>query len=83
MTNPLELLKKQLEYTLSRTHTSEDYVEALRDAINACNLGSVAALEQWMQSWVTPKYLEYKSGDPYVKGVEFVKQEWYKIVGMF
>ena len=37
MKSPLELLKKQLEYTFSRTHTSEDYVETLRDAVNACN----------------------------------------------
>jgi len=48
MTNPLEILKTQLEKALDETSETEDFKESLRDAINACNLNSVAALEQWL-----------------------------------
>ena len=82
MTNPLGLLKTQLQHEFTKTHTSEDYVQALSDGIYGCDLG-VTALETWMNSWITPSYLNHKSEKDYVRGVEFVEQQWHQITGMF
>lgn len=84
MTNPLEILKTQLEKALNETTEPEDFKEALRDAINACNLNSVAALEQWVGVWVqTDLHILTESEIEYQDGVEFVEEKWHRITGMF
>lgn len=86
MTNPPEILKTQLEKALDETSETEDFKEALRDAINACNLNSVAALEEWAFSWTNYENLApaYEEGDyQYLRGVQFVEEKWHAITGMF
>ena len=85
--NPLDLLKERLQTTLNESTESEDFKEALFDAIYACNL-STTALEQFIGSWVAPdaptiySQLDYRDVR-YACGVIFVESEWYKITGMF
>lgn len=84
MTNILEILKTQLEKALNETTEPEDFKESLRDAINACNLNSVAALEQWVGVWVqTDLHLLTEREIEYQDGVEFVEEKWHQITGMF
>lgn len=84
MTNPLEILKTQLEKALDETSETEDFKESLRDAINACNLNSVAALETWFHIWTEglPFTLE-EDEIQYQQGVQFVEEKWHAITGMF
>lgn len=82
--NPLDLLKTQLQNALNELTESEDFKEALRDAINACNLNSVAALEQSLNSWTQSYVLITKEADKqYYDGVSFVEDKWHQITGMF
>lgn len=86
MTNPLEILKTQLDKALDETSETEDFKEALRDAINACNLNSVVALEEWIFSWTNYENLApaYEEADyQYLRGVQFVEEKWHAITGMF
>lgn len=86
MTNPLEILKTQLEKALDETSETEDFKEALRDAINACNLNSVAALEEWVFSWAGEENLTKIYGESdyqYLRGVFLVEEKWHAITGMF
>ena len=84
MTNPLEILKTHLEKALDETSETEDFKEALRDAINACNLNSVAALEQWLSVWTeTDSHVLTENEIQYQQGVQFVEEKWYAITGMF
>lgn len=85
--NPLELLKERLQTVLNESTESEDFKEALFDAIYACNL-STTGLEQFIGSWVLPdaltidRQLDY-CDIRYTCGVVFVEEEWHKITGMF
>jgi len=84
MTNPLEILKTQLEKALDETSETEDFKEALRDAVNACNLNSVAALEQWLNPWTYAYALITEESEKnYYNGVQFVEEKWHAITGMF
>lgn len=86
MTNPLEILKTQLEKALDEINETEDFKEALRDAINACNLNSVAALEEWLFSWTgeeNPTTIYGESDYQYLRGVFSVEEKWNAITGMF
>lgn len=80
--NPLNILKTQLQNALNESTENEDYKSALSDAVYGCDLG-VTALEQWIQSWITPRHLGHNTGDQYIKGVEFVEDKWHQITGMF
>lgn len=82
--NPLDLLKTQLQNALNESTESEDFNDALSDAIYGCDL-SIKALETWMMSWIAPNYLEYISYEQnqYIQGVKFVEDKWYQITGMF
>ena len=85
--NPLQQLKERLQIVLNESTESEDFKEALSDAIYACNL-STTALEQFIGSWVAPdvstidRQLDYRDVR-YACGVAFVEEEWHKITGMF
>lgn len=81
MTNALEILKIQLEKSLDETSETEDFKDSLRDAINACNLNSVAALEEWTNSWTEDPDPEFEK--EYQQGVQFVEEKWHAITGMF
>lgn len=87
MTNPLEILKTQLEKALDETSETEDFKESLRDAINACNLNSVVALETWLSTWNGSQDVDYLYGTDFSKeyqqGVQFVEEKWHAITGMF
>lgn len=84
MTNPLEILKNHLEKSLDETSETEDFKESLRDAINACNLNSVAALEQWLSVWTeTDSHVLTENEIEYQQGVQFVEEKWHTITGMF
>ena len=85
--NPLDLLKERLQSVLNESTESEDFKEALSDAIYACNL-STTALEQFIGSWATTdtqtidRQLDY-CDIRYACGVAFVEEQWHKITGMF
>lgn len=84
MTNPLEILKTQLEKALDETSETEDFKDSLRDAINACNLNSVIALEQWLSVWTeTDSHVLTENEIEYQQGVQFVEEKWHAITGMF
>lgn len=87
MTNPLEILKTQLEKALDETSETEDFKDSLRDALNACNLNSVAALETWLSTWNGVQDVDYIYGTEFSKeyqqGVQFVEEKWHAIIGMF
>lgn len=83
MTNPLEILKTQLEKALDETSETEDFKEALRDAVNACNLNSVAALEEWLSIWIqTDSHILTENEIEYQQGVQFVEEKWHQINGV-
>lgn len=71
----LNKLKQRLQHEFTKTHVSTDYIEALSDAIYGCDL-TVTALETWIMNWITPAHLNYKSDKDYVKGVQFVAEQW-------
>lgn len=82
----LTTLQTQLESILNQEGLSEDFKEALRDAINACNLGSWQALNQWISHWVgwqTDNVVNRNDDYDYIQGVRFVEQQWEKVTGMF
>lgn len=83
--NPLDLLKTQLQTALNESTETEDFKEALRDAVNACNLNSVAALEQWIEPWDQRPFGKLMSEEDihYCSGVDFVEDKWHQITGMF
>lgn len=83
MTNPLEILKTQLEKALDDDNQFEGYHLALSDAIYACKL-SVLALETWMNPWLDNEDVEpYSTDYDYREGVKFVEEKWHAITGMF
>lgn len=86
MTNPLEILKAQLEKALNETTETEDFKEALRDGVYATSL-SVSGLESWINLWSDSQDSNYLYGaefsKEYQQGVQFVEEKWYQITGMF
>lgn len=79
-------LQTQLQSILNQEGLSEDFKEAVSHGIYACKLGSVAALENWINTWrVDNATLETlsKDGIDYFNGVHFVEEQWYKVTGMF
>lgn len=82
----LSTLQTQLQSILNQEGLSDDFKEAVNHGIYACNLGSVAALENWINKWRVDKpTLETFSEDDkdYFNGVYFVEEQWYKVTGMF
>lgn len=80
--NPLDTLKTKLINFLDKSDQDSDFNEALRDAINACNLNSVVALEQWLYRWVNWKEkdeVNRNDDHDYLEGVKFVEEKWTKI----
>lgn len=72
----LSTLKERLQYEFSKTHMSEDYVEAISDGIYSCQYETETPLIQWINSW---KVLD--RGSPlfdknYKRGVQFVADAW-------
>ena len=82
MTNPLEILKTQLEKSLDGTSETEDFKEALRDGLYSCELGSIASLESFIGSWAGSTGLS-EEDKQYQQGVQFVEEKWHQITGMF
>ena len=82
--NPLDILKSQLTDFLKDNKESEDFNEAIEEAIYACNLNSVVALEQWIANWieVADDFMS-DSEYEYSQGVWAVEEQWNKITGMF
>lgn len=81
----LNTLKERLQTVLNESTESEDFKEALSDAMYGCSL-SEAALNTLFFAWSNEElHLEKLSeGDKeYQRGIEFVEQEWHKITGMF
>jgi len=87
MTNPLEILKTQLEKALDETSETEDFKEALVDGVYACGLNSVLSLETWLSTWNGGQDVDYIYGSEFSKeyqqGVQFVEEKWHQITGMF
>jgi hypothetical protein len=84
MTNPLEILKTQLEKALDETIAAEDFTNAVIDGVYACGLSEIA-LTTWMDSWVseTAVVCLSESEIQYQQGVQFVEEKWHQITGMF
>lgn len=82
MTNPLEILKTQLEKALDETSETEDFKDSLRDSLYSCELGSIASLESFIGSWVNSTDLS-EEDKQYQQGVQFVEEKWHAITGMF
>jgi len=77
---PLKQLKERLNHEFTKTHTSQDYIDALSDGIYSCQFETATALEQWIDIWLNPEYMDYEiSRDDYSKGVRFVADEWDKV----
>lgn len=73
----LNKLKELLQQEFTKTHTSQDYVEALSDGLYSCQFDTSTALEQWIDIWSNPKYKDYElSRNGYSDGVRFVKNQW-------
>ena len=84
MTNPLEILKTQLEKALDDTSLNIDFREGLADAMYACSLGE-AALNVLVFNWTKQQLPEDLSEEDkqYQQGVQFVEEKWHAITGMF
>lgn len=72
----LNTLKIKLQESLNE---STDYMQAISDAQYACDLGSEAALSQWIKTWSyeadhLPADLDYQ------EGVQFVADTWKNII---
>lgn len=85
MTNPLDLLKTQLQNALNESIETEDFKEALRDAQYAASLG-LSALNTIFQVWCmmpNDEILACPHEIDYFRGCCFVEDKWHQITGMF
>lgn len=77
--NSLILLKERLQHEFSKTHTSEDYVEAISDGIYSCQYETARPLEQWLAIWTPQDCTMQDFEKRYQKGVQFVSDTWQEI----
>lgn len=72
---PIQSLKQILQEHLEVCQESEAYKEALEDCIYSCDL-SVIALEQHNACWLWDGYYKGPNDIDYVRGVQFVNDQW-------
>lgn len=80
MTQHLETLKEILQHEFTKTHMSEDYVEAIADGIYSCQFETVTALEEWIKTWTKHIVEITKSEKHYQRGVQFVAEQWDRVL---
>jgi hypothetical protein len=76
---PLQQLKERLQHEFTKTHTSEDYVEAIADGIYSCQYETETPLVQWLKSWEVIDRDSHRFDKRYQKGVKFVSDAWQAI----
>lgn len=79
MTQKLEMLKGVLQKVLSNTEDG-DFLEAIEDGIYSCQYETATPLEQWIRSWEVLDQPAPKFDVRYQQGVQFVADEWDKIL---
>lgn len=79
MTQKLEMLKSVLQSTVNDDNEFEGFGEAVSDALYATSLSQIA-LNQWILTWIDSTTESYTYEDDYKKGVQFVADEWDKIL---
>jgi hypothetical protein len=80
MTHKLEMLKGVLQRVLGDGSRNADFREALGDGIYSCQFETDSPLTQWFRAWLTNEPCEQKEDLEYQHGVQFVADEWNKIL---
>lgn len=68
-----QILQEHLEVCQER---SEDYKEALEDGIYGCTLSNTACVEHLIRVWLHTNYEINIQDINYVRGVQFVHDQW-------
>lgn len=81
MTQHLETLKGILQKALTEPNDSEDYKDAISNAIYSCQFETTTALEQWLSIWtLTDHHLLTEDEIEYQEGVQFVAEQWDRVL---
>lgn len=81
MTQKLEMLKGVLQRVMGESVEGDFYKEGLSDGIYACQFDTSTALEEWILIWGgTASECMTETEVEYQQGVQFVADEWDKIL---